>query len=112
VEDRRRSKRKTVSIPAAIQSEDAGYECIVENISEHGLCLETDSQELLGTSTRFNPGSEYQVTFQTQNNESIKLHCKVMWSYKAAPHGLKRKVGMEIIFPPPNFVDFYRNLTI
>ncbi len=109
--ERRRSKRIHVRMDAEIISGDANYSGIVENISEHGLCLETDSKDLLGKDTRFNPGTEFRVKFKIQSGEQIRLHCKVTWSYSAAPQGLKRKIGMEIIFPPPAYVDFYRNVT-
>jgi hypothetical protein len=108
--EKRRTKRKSVRIDTEIEAEDACFQGIIENVAEHGICLETDSKDLLGTSTRFNPGTEFQIKFQTPSGDDIKVHCKVTWSYKIAPHGLKRKIGMEIIFPPPDYIDFYRTL--
>ena len=107
--ERRRSKRKKICMDAEIVMEDATYAVITESISEHGINLETSSGYLLSTSTRFNTGTEFEVKLQTPSGELIKLHCKVIWSFKTAPHGLKRKVGLEIIFPPPAYVDFYKN---
>ncbi|UCD35345.1 MAG: PilZ domain-containing protein [Nitrospiraceae bacterium] len=108
--ERRRSRRKSVSLPARIESPEAAYEGIIENVSEHGLCMETDSQHLLKASMRFQPGAEYEVRFHTPSGNEIRLRCKVTWSYKVAPQGLKKKIGMEIVFPPPSFVQFYRQL--
>ena len=108
--ERRRSERKSVQIEARILTEQARYDGVIENIAEDGICVETESKNMLCTSTRFNPGTEYEIAFQTPDGGDIKLHCKVAWSYKMAPHGLKRKIGMEIIFPPPVYVDFCRNL--
>jgi hypothetical protein len=108
--ERRRSKRKNVHIETKIVSDDESYSGIIENMSEYGISLETDSKDLLHTSTRFNYGADYKVIFKTPSGEEIQLHCKVTWSYKTAPHGLKRKIGMEIIFPPPSYVDFYKDL--
>ncbi len=108
--ERRRSERKNVQIDARILTEKDSCDGVIENIAEDGICLETESKNLLSTTTRFHPGSEYKIAFQTPGGDDIKLHCKVAWSYKIAPHGLKRKIGMEIIFPPPVYVVFYRNL--
>ena len=94
---------------AEIVQGDTAYTVITESISEHGINLETSSGYLLSASTRFNPGTEFEVQFRTPSGELIKLHCKVIWSFKTAPHGLKSKVGLEIIFPPPTYVDFYKN---
>jgi hypothetical protein len=105
--ERRRSRRKNVNIEAKIISEGTGYSANIENISKHGISLETNSKDILDTSTRFNPGTEFKVKFQTPSGEEINLYCKVIWSYKAAPHGLKSKIGMEVIFPPPSYIDFY-----
>ena len=109
--ENRRSKRKAVHIEAEIVSGDAVYSVIIENIAEHGICIETDSADLLKSSTRFNPGKEYEIKFRAPTGDDIKLHCKVSWSYQTAPHGLKKKIGMEIIFPPPGYVDFCNSTT-
>ena len=108
--ERRRSKRKPVHISTRIEAHNERYDGIIENMSEHGLSVETDAKDLLGNSSHFNPGSEYRLHFQTSSGDDIQLHCKVIWSYITAPHGLKRKIGVEIIFPPPHYVDFYREL--
>lgn len=108
--EKRRSKRKSVYIEAELISGNAGYSGLIDNISENGICMETASKDLLGNSACFNPGKEFEVKFWMRPEEEIKLHCKVTWSFKAAPHGLKIKIGMDIIFPPPSYIDFYRNL--
>jgi hypothetical protein len=110
MEERRRSQRKNVRIEAEIISEDNTYSAIIENISEHGLCLETSSDDLLGTSTRFHPGAEFDIKFQPPSGDMLTIRCKIIWSYKVAPHGLVKKIGMEVIFPPPEYVDFYKKL--
>ncbi len=107
--ERRRSKRKNICINAEIVLEGTSYPAIIESFSENGINLETDSKDHLSNATRFNPETEFEIRFKTPYGEEIKLHCKVIWSYRTAPHGLKRKIGMEIIFPPPSYVDFYRN---
>ena len=109
--ERRRAKRKNVRIDAEITAGRVSYAGVVENLAEHGIGIETDSKNLLSDSTPFHPGAEFEVRFQTPTGEEIKLQCKVVWSFQEAPYGLKRQTGMEIIFPPPDYLDFYRDLS-
>jgi len=109
--ERRRSRRKSVHIEAEVISNGYNKSAFIENISEHGINLDMSSENALNPSTRFNPGSEYEVKFKTPSGDTIRLHCKVIWSFKLAPHGLRKKVGMEIIFPPPEYLAFYKSLT-
>ncbi len=108
--ERRRSIRKKVHIEAEIVSEDISHSGIIENVSEHGINIETASKSLFNTTTLFTPGTELEVRFQDSSGERIRLHCKVIWSYKTAPHGLTNRAGMEIIFPPPDYIDFYKKI--
>lgn len=104
--ERRNARRKKASIEAELVSEDVNCIGIIENLSERGISVETDSSDLLSQSTRFTPGAKFQVKFKTPAGELIILNCKVIWAYKTAPHGLRKKVGMEVVFPPPSYIDF------
>ena len=106
MKERRRCKRKSVRIKAEIISEETSCSGFIDNISERGISLETDSTNFLSRSTRFTPGSKYQIKFETPVGEPLNLNCKVSWSFKTGTHGIIRKVGLEVIFPPPNFIDF------
>ena len=108
--EKRRSKRKNVDIKGEIILDDSSCAGTVENIAENGLYMETLSEYHLNSSVRFTPGMEVNVHFQSPSGETLKLHCKVMWSYKTEPHGLTEKIGMEVIFPPPGFIDLYNEL--
>lgn len=108
--ERRRSKRKKVNIKLEIKIGDKSYPGVIENISENGLNFGTSSEGLLSASTRFNAGNEFEVTFQIPDGETLKLHCKVIWSFKTAPLGVERKVGAEVIFPPPAYIAFYNSI--
>ena len=108
--EKRRSKRKNVDIKGKIILEDLAITGTIENIAENGLYIETASEDPLSSSTRFTPGMELWIQFQSPSGETLKLHCKVMWSYKAEPHGLNEKIGMEVIFPPPGFIELYNEL--
>jgi hypothetical protein len=104
--ERRNIQRKKLCVEAEITADDFSCTGIVENLSVRGMSVETDSHDLLSQSTRFTPGTKFQVKFETPGGEVIILNCKVIWSFKIAPHGLRRKVGMEVVFPPPNYIEY------
>ncbi len=108
--EKRRSKRKNVDIKGEIVLDDFVSAGTIENISEKGIYMETSSEDPLSSSVRFTPGIELRVHFQGPSGETLKLHCKVKWSYKTEPHGLTEKTGMEVIFPPPGFLELYNEL--
>ncbi len=107
--ERRRSDRKKADIEIEIISGEKKYSGTIENLSEHGLYLETSSINILKDSTDFDPGIDCEVRFSDSLGDEISLSCKVVWSYGIAPEGLKMKVGMEIIFPPPVYLNFYNS---
>ncbi len=107
--ERRQVQRKKSRIEVELISEEIRCSGFIENYSERGISFETDSTDLLSQSTRFAPGSKFQVKFQIESGDLITLNCKVIWSFKTAPHGLTKKIGMEVVFPPPIYIDFCRS---
>jgi hypothetical protein len=110
MQEKRRSRRKNVSIRGEIILDDMRCSGNIENISENGIYMEIESETALNRSCRFIPGTELRIHFQSPAGELLKLHCKVIWSYKSEPEGLTEKIGMEVIFPPPGFVEMYKGL--
>jgi hypothetical protein len=104
--ERRRSPRKKVRIEANLISGGENFTAKIENVSPHGIYLMTESKDPLGSSTRFSSGTEYEVRFRIPEGGETRLRCKVMWSYKTAPHGMTKQIGMEVVFPPPEYIDF------
>lgn len=109
MKERRRSPRKRVRIKAEIISEGISCSGFIENVSERGIGLEADATNLLGGTTRFSPGTKYQIRFETPSGDLLILNCKVTWSFRTGTHGVIRKVGLEVIFPPPGYIDFCCN---
>lgn len=105
--ERRLYKRKNVHIEGEIILEDSSCNCVIGNISEKGVYVETTCSNLLSTSTGFTSGTKLKVKFRT-SNETINIDCKVMWSFKVAPLGLTKQIGMEVVFPPPSYMEFYK----
>ncbi len=108
--ERRRSDRKKAEIEIEIISDGKKQAGLIENLSEHGLYLETAVVNILQDSTGFVPGAECEVRFSDNSGEQIRLNCKVVWSYGIAPEGSRVKVGMDIIFPPPLYLSFYKSI--
>ncbi len=108
--ERRRSRRKTVNIGAEIASGDTKYQSIIENLSEVGFSVETDTIDPLDSKPRFSPGDEFEVVFNTPSGEPMQLNCRIIWAYKSAPDGLTQIIGMEIIDPSDAYLQFYKAL--
>jgi hypothetical protein len=109
--ERRRSKRKLVHIEAQLILDEDSYKGYIENISEQGIYIETAARDPLKTPKDFSPGTTVYVKFNLPSGEKIDLHCKITWAYQIAPHGLTTSIGLEIIFPPPHYLEFFKELT-
>jgi len=103
---KRRTARKKVSIEAEIVSEVATYKAMIENASERGIHIETNAGDPLTTEKDLVPGKTMEVKFALPSGEALNLRCKVIWSFKTMPYGMKISIGMEIVFPPPSYIDF------
>jgi hypothetical protein len=108
--EKRRYKRKKVHLDAEIISSSKVSPCLIENISDCGINVETDAEDPISTKSRFTSGDKFEVKFSTPSGYLITLQCRVIWSYKTAPHGLKKKIGFYIIDPPPDYIIFYKEI--
>jgi hypothetical protein len=108
--EKRQYKRKNVHLNAEIISAAKVSPCLIENISGLGMNVETDAADPLSTKSRFTPGDKYKVRFNTPSGDLITLQCRVIWSYKTAPHGLKKKIGLEILDPPADYINFFKEI--
>jgi len=104
--EQRRTVRKKVSIEAEIVSDVATHKATIENASERGMHIDTNGGDPLSTEKDLVPGRTMEVKFALPSGEALNLRCKVIWSFKTMPHGLKISIGMEIVFPPPSYIDF------
>jgi len=106
--ERRRYRRRNVRFEAEMILGEKIYHGIVDNISERGMNIETDAQDILSTSDDFCPGTKLMVKFHTPDGELMTLHCRIVWSFNMGPGGTIKKIGMEVIFPPPGYIDLCR----
>jgi hypothetical protein len=106
--ERRRSKRIKVNLKAERISGDEKYGVFIENISEQGICMITTH---LKAHSKYIPGTDIDLRFQLSSGETLNLFCKVIWAHlKIPPDGLTDSIGLEIIDPPPQYIEFVRVL--
>ena len=77
--------------------EGRSYKGIIDDLSENGVMVTTLPAEI---EVDFIPGSSVDLKFQPHPGETLVLKCRIKWSDKVSPHGLKHRIGMEVIDPP------------
>ncbi len=105
--EKRRSRRKIVSLEAELISGGISYKGFIGNISGDGIYIRTAPTK---TTINFAPKTTLELKFQLPSGETLNLHCKVIWSYKTPPHGLTYSMGVKIIDPPPKYKEFLETL--
>jgi len=106
--EKRRCKRFRVNLNAERISGKDKYGVFIENISETGIhILTTHSQ----AHKVYLPGREIDLNFRLSSGRSMNLHCRVKWVHpKNPPDDLTDSIGLEIINPPMQYVDFVHSL--
>ncbi len=106
--EKRHSRRIKVDLDAERISGDEKYGVFIENISECGIhIITTHSNE----HRKYAPGTDIDLRFHFSSGETLNLHCRVRWAYsKVPPNGLTDCIGLEIINPPPKYIEFVRAL--
>jgi hypothetical protein len=105
--ERRRSKRKTVSLDAEIISDSMRCTGFTDNLSENGMYMRIFPSE---TSIDITPGTIFEIKLHHVSGVILHLDCRVLWSYKNPPHGLTYNIGLEIITPPQEYKTFIETL--
>jgi hypothetical protein len=106
--EKRRFKRFRVSLNAERISGNEKYGVFIENISEIGIhILTTHSQ----AHKVYLPGREIDLIFRFSSGRSMNLRCRVKWSHpKTPPEDLTDSIGLEVINPPTQYVEFVHSL--
>jgi hypothetical protein len=105
--ERRRSKRKTVSLDAELISGSMRCTGFTDNLSVNGMYMRIFPAE---TSIDFTPGKISEIKLHLVSGEILHLDCRVLWSYKNPPHGLTYSIGLEIITAPQEYQTFIETL--
>ena len=106
--ERRRAKRIAVNLKAQRISGDRKHAVFIEDISESGIHIITAPSRVYKKCTH---GTEIDVRFQISPKEKITLHCKTRWAYyKMPPEKKVDSIGLEIMHPPDEYLEFIRTL--
>ncbi len=104
--DKRKNKRKVISLDARIISDGQVYSGIIINLSEEGLFMVNAISRI---TIDFTPGSTLKLVTQLPTNEILNLDCDVKWfQKKTSPQGPTFKMGMSIIDPPSQYRNFVK----
>jgi len=107
--ERRRSKRTSVNLRAERISGGRKDDVFIEDISETGIHLLTAPSSAFG---KYHAGNEIDVRLALPLGESIVLKCRVVWSFRRMPPEREvDSVGLEIIGPPPRYLEFIRTFS-
>jgi hypothetical protein len=101
---KRHSKRIKVKLNAERISGNEKYGVFIENISEKGIHIITTH---LKTHKEYAPGTDIDLKFRLSSGETLNLYCKVRWAYSEGPTD---SIGMEILDPPLQYIEFVQSL--
>jgi hypothetical protein len=101
-----RPVRKAVQFSTQLIIGDERYDGFVINISAHGvgMFVNTSFPESTINCTR---GSVLGLELETPTGELLKLQCEVR---ESPSEGLITSMGMQVIAPPPTFIELFNNL--
>jgi len=98
-------KRVPVNIEAEIISYSMSYPAFIRNISEFGIHVKVAKMEPARYSR---PETDVDVKFRLPSGETLSLYCRKKWTYKNTSNSFIENIGVEIIDPPDEYIDFCR----
>ena len=105
--EKRRARRIDDNLDAKIISAGKTFSGIVMNFSEDGLYMVTAAANNLVDIT---PSTLVELKCKLPSDKKISLKCEVKWfQTKTSPHGLAFSMGMEILNPPRDYINFIEN---
>ena len=106
-----RSLRKAVQLTTHLIVHNKKYEGSITNISSSGvgMFIDTNFRESTIDCTE---GSILTLELKSTSGESISLQCSIKWLriQKYAQNTLTTSMGMEVMHPPENFIQMFREL--
>lgn len=98
----RRDERVVVNLEAILAAGENRHACFIENLSPTGMYIVTAAAS---PSYDFSPASIFDLKFKFPSGPKMDLRCSVIWSYPTPPHGYTNSIGIEIIDPPPAYLE-------
>ena len=103
---RRLTDRIDVEIPARIRKANESSDCVIKDVSEGHMGLETSPDNTIALS----PGVRLYIEFNTRTGEDIVLPCLVIRSKNISPQSKITVFSVKIEEQISEFEDFYREL--
>lgn len=95
--ENRNARRITIGFRTEILYGEYRFGGTIENLSPAGVCILSDP---LDEDLDFLTGSPIQLTFHPREDETLILHCILLWAKRPVPEIPVYKIGMEISDPP------------
>lgn len=106
--EKRGARRIKVKLNAERISGNQKYGVFIENISEKGIHLITTHSK---SHADYFPGKDVDLKFYLNPQKAVSLRCKIRWvCTKMPPNGMTDSIGLEIIDPPKQYIEFVKRL--
>jgi hypothetical protein len=107
--EKRVHRRVTVNFKAKVICAKETYEATIENISETGIFKMVFPEKNI---LAFLPGENIVVKFQIPSGHRVNLNCEIKWVHinTKSPLTLKYDMGLNIINPPHEYLEFVKAL--
>ena len=106
--ERRQHKRIYIDLEAKIISDEKPYHGSIENVSESGIRYLIKSS--IHDKDKFTGNEVLELYFRTASDETMKLKCETIWTKIGVFTGEKISLGMKIIDPPAEYIDWIKSL--
>jgi len=103
--DNRRFERINIVLKAEIILNDISYEVFVVNLSREGIFITTAP---LNKPMVLEPGTNLKFIAELPSGDEVNLTCQVVWSQECHPQGLASNIGLKIIAPPFEYIEFLK----
>jgi hypothetical protein len=107
--DKRQHKRIDYKLKADVSFNSKHAQGMIENFSETGIFKVVFSEKGV---INFYPGEIIGVNFTIPSGQELQLECELKWVriQTGSPLFLKYNMGVKIINPPPEYIEFIKTL--
>jgi hypothetical protein len=106
--EKRRSKRVALRLGSWTTLGDISFSSFIENFSKEGILITIQNCKV----PDFYVGERLTIDFQIPSGLECSLTCVLIWTRIKSniPFGLNFTIGMQIINPPQEYIEFVENL--
>jgi hypothetical protein len=102
--EHRKHKRLPVTLSAEIVSDGKNYEGIIGNVSERGLAYTMTT--FVKTTEDFVPKGMMETIVRIPTGDKLCLSCEVRWFLSPSPDRSSIIIGMKIVDPPREYIEW------